>query len=100
LVARGAGGDPGVARVRQIAAAVAVAIVVALAILWFSAYSEQQRLLADAQMHFADAALARAERAFDLLRKPIEASPVYRSVGALAFDRSAKLLAAQDDLYG
>ena len=39
-------------------------------------------------------------RALDMLRKPIEASPAYHSFGALAFDRSGRLLGAQDDLYG
>jgi type VI secretion system protein ImpL len=115
LVSGGAGADPGVVRVRQIVAAVAVAAIIALAIFWFFAYPEQQRLLTDAQTRLAayqdaarsipirdvaDADFARAEHALDLMRKPIEASAAYRSFGALAFDRSRRLVAAQDDLYG
>jgi type VI secretion system protein ImpL len=115
LVSAGQPSEPGRARVRQIIAAVAATIVVALVIFWFFAYSDQQRLLADAQTRLsayqdaahdiptrdvADADFARAERALDQLRSPIETSPAYRWAGALAFDRSSRLLAAQSDLYG
>jgi type VI secretion system protein ImpL len=115
LVSAGQQSDPVRARARQIIAAVAATIVVALALFWVFAYPDQQRLLADAQKRLsayrdaahdistrdvADADFARAERVLDQLRNPIEASPAYRWAGALAFDRSGRLLAAQNDLYG
>jgi type VI secretion system protein ImpL len=115
LVSIGPQNAPGRRRLRQIFGAIAAATGIALALFWWFAYSDQQRLLADAQTRLAaytvaaqniptrdvaDADLARAEQALDQVRNPMEASSGYRWAGPLSFDQSGKLLSAQGDLYG
>jgi type VI secretion system protein ImpL len=102
-------------RLRQILGAIAATIAVALAIFWWVAYSDQQRMLAEAQARLgayedaarnipirdvADADLARAAGALDQVRDSTKVAPTFRWAGPLAFDQSAKLIAARGDLYG
>ncbi len=115
LVSVGPQDRPERRRLRRIIGASAATIAVALALFWWVACSDQQRVLADAQARLdayedaarniptrdvADADLARAARALDQVRDPPRVASTYRWAGPLAFDQSANLVSAQSDLYG